>query len=287
MQGVLFLVFKDGDKKPFCVYKFANDPSVNELLRHEYESMMYYSQVLSAVIRKSIPITYGSAVIDRRFGFCMEWIDFRRKNISILVRRKSSERRLRPIIDWLVRFQNETCSGYLMVDGEFIQKNISLECFRYRDAYPNREAVEEEMLEKVERVAISLKGARLPIVSVHGDFCDRNISVQGNQVKVIDWKYHSREGMFYEDPLMLVLSSNIGKRSKSKGINSFPNESRRLVQEFFDIWDVPLSHMRQIMFIFLLKMAVREFSFYGRGYSSDSMWRTRMLEIYKNGQFGP
>jgi hypothetical protein len=287
MQGVLFFIFKDGDKKPFCVYKFANDPSTNELFRHEYESMMYYSQVLSPVVRKSIPITYGSVVINRRFGFCMEWIDFRRKNINILLGPKSSKYRLRPIIDWLMRFQSETCSEYLMVDDEFIHKNVSLECLRYRDAYPNRGAVEKEMLKKVERAAISLNGVRLPIVSAHGDFSDRNISVQENQVKVIDWKYHSKKGMFYEDPLMLVLTSNIGKRSKSKDISSFPNESRRLIQEFFDIWDVPLSHVRQIMSIFLLRMAVREFNFYGRGYSSDSMWRTQMLEIYRNGQFEP
>jgi hypothetical protein len=164
-------------------------------------------------------------------------------------------------------------------------KKISLECFRYREAYPRREVMEEEMLDKVEKMAISLKGIRLPIVSVHGDFCDQNISVQENQVKVINWMYNSKKGMFYEDLLMFAISSNIGKSLNSKDIGNLPNGSRRVIQEFFNIWGVPVNHVKQIMSIFLLKTAVREFNFYGRGYYSDSMWRTKMLEIYKNSQF--
>lgn len=279
IQGVLFFIFKDGEKKPFCVFKLANDPDVNDLFKHEFDSIQHFLKVADPVINGSLPRLYLDTIVNRRFGFIMEWVESR--NLSnIFLNWNKKEARLEKILEWLVRFQKDTNVEYMQIDKEFLDRNVFNKCYRYRESYPERAKTEEEILLSLEKKSGEIEGLRLPVVSVHGDFCNQNILFQRQGVKIIDWMFSEKKGMFYEDLFMFTLTShgrnNFDKRSEITSWN--------LVEEIFSSWGVPLSCMEMLMRVFLLKMCIREIDWYRGSQKFDNVWRSKMIKLYNDGQ---
>lgn len=87
---------------------------------------------------------------------------------------------LRPI-EWLVNFQEETCSGFWN-GGEWKRDIVSLTCQTADD-------IADKFLSFLKK-----EGRKLRKVAEHGDFDHLNLFLEKNRLCVLDWEYYRKEG---------------------------------------------------------------------------------------------
>lgn len=99
---------------------------------------------------------------------------------------------------WLARFQRDSAQGWLDCNEAFLAQSGAV-LARYRAAH-GWGPQEHSFMNGLEALAASLRGVRVPVSAVHGDYCLGNILVSGSAVTgVVDWELGQDVGLPFTD----------------------------------------------------------------------------------------
>jgi hypothetical protein len=107
---------------------------------------------------------------------------------------------------WLARFQEQTCRGVVTLGPDTFEEWISPILDRYRFDV-GCAAWEARLFGYLRDLTASLRGTRVPVVAVHGDYAPGNILLASGQVSgVVDWELGKEAGLPFSDMLKFAAS---------------------------------------------------------------------------------
>ncbi|HKG12118.1 MAG TPA: hypothetical protein VKB12_02225, partial [Pyrinomonadaceae bacterium] len=199
-KRVLF-IFGRGAKVPCAVLKASSDPEHRESLEHEFGVMRSLRERLGPELAATVPEPlalfddHGVSVFAESYlGGRSMYFEMRN---DLFPRRRAREH-FRLARRWLVEFQKATAAGEARLGDEALGEFVTGPLREYRRLCARTQA-EREWAARVAKLALELKGERVPLAGRQGDFWARNLLVKGDSLGVVDWEgFRERSTPFYD-----------------------------------------------------------------------------------------
>ncbi|HDZ76843.1 MAG TPA: methyltransferase domain-containing protein [Candidatus Omnitrophica bacterium] len=224
------LIFDTSRRSPVAFCKISRSRRHAEIINDEADNLKYAGELFKGtVIAERIPRLLYSGVIDNVTLLVTNYLDcevFNFKNIK--GSRKSADilKALKKAIDFLVDFQKLSLVREIDVSDYFLpkikkQKEILL---------PKLDDSTDKKIDELSDVIAKLKGVKLNLSAVHGDFdFYHNILHKNGEVYVVDFEHFEKEGIPFLDLAMLILHPfviSFKETSKSVNFRDFLKVSR-------------------------------------------------------------
>lgn len=244
---VPFLIFTNRNRFPSYVLKTNRDPTYSKAIEDEYNNYLKIYEKLSEPMRRTVPAPIFIEKVGLNTVFCETALVGTKLGRQVF--NSKNQRFKRRIItkffdlssQWLNKFHQETCSGFIQIDDDFIQKNIQEPINNIFKKYPTETTnLKKELLMIPEKIKI-FRGKKVPIVGVHGDFDHWNIFITDNEVRVIDWEDCSPEGLPFSDlfyflfHFSFVFDGRIHQRASFAAFFREDNWTYKLVRGFLEV----------------------------------------------------
>lgn len=272
-----FLAFSDKDKKPIFVVRVLRNPNKTELIINERDALLFLSS-LGAFIKESVP----KLIICEKFARTWVLVEsvLEGKPMKVIIgsagipEPKNTNTNMRLIIDWLIKFNNETKSNLILTSAMFDQYILrKIEEFQKIFLISKDE---REHLSQLINIFESTLPHGIPLFFRHGDFCKHNILIHEYRsqckLRVIDWVFSQRYSLPFYDILLFVTTYFLQFRRQS-GISGYYKNFRDTffdknsyseimlsgLKEYFHEVNIDLALAQSFFSLFLLERALSEY----------------------------
>jgi len=281
-------VFKNNDRNPFLLGKISDKEKYRFLIKRECDNLNKLDKLLPDGFRQTIPKLILQGKINDYSFFLENFFDGKvsPRNINLKKKKCNPIEEIDEIIEWLVKFQKHTKSGY--------QDNFEEIVDKYQEEYSKRYkiGIEANYFERLKDYSREINGLKIPIVLQHGDYWSNNIINTDEGIKVIDWANCETGNPF--DDLFLLISSFL--LSNEKGFRAGETESfdhcffihnwfsallNKMCYRHFQQIGVDFQTIKFFFPLFLLKMATRKEEF-GTLEEKVLVWKEKFEMYIKN-----
>lgn len=191
IDGTCYLFFAAEGPSPVLVAKAARTPAGRAVFEIEYDNLRTLVARGLNDGRETVP-----APLDlRREGELLVTLQSAlpgtlMKNVpgAELFSAERAEASAERVLDWWHLFQDRLGTREVVLDGDEYDRHVAAEVRRFVRRYRLRDE-ERELLERRFGTEAPLRGARLPLMARHGDFCAANLVLDGDGVGVFDWEF--------------------------------------------------------------------------------------------------
>jgi thiamine kinase-like enzyme len=275
-----FFFFLDDEPTPVLFGKMKRNVEYNELLKNEYENIIYFSDKTDGGLQESLPSPIGLIDIQGHMLLLEKAIKLQtliEKNSAEIINSYSDR-----IIEWIAEFHKSTeptncrksLRSYLLDLANLFQESFALE--------KKEEEFTFELKSKIE----SSHWDGWHLVHTHGDLGLRNILVDKSSIKVVDWELSERFGIPIYDVIKFLFRLYYGTARGTlsteelfcqlvSGGHKYSYQFWNQINRYMDALGFSVDKSFQELWIglFLLKMSTIEYQFFGKHYYEDRRWR--------------
>lgn len=199
---VVLLIFTDDGKTPLCLAKIRRVPDVKKSNK-EYTVLENLKKIKakSHLMQKSIPEVLYCGKIGNEEVLLEKIVDgiF----LENIIRRKTNplwwiglNKKLYPVINWLIEFQKLTKKGDVFLDGEILSNYFST-IYDAAEKYKNSIRNKSLVFSRLNDLKKHIDGKSIPLVTQHRDLGPHHILIADGNIVVLDWEISQESG----DPL--------------------------------------------------------------------------------------
>lgn len=272
-SAVCFLLFVEKKKIPSYFLKVSRDPSYFYLQQEFKNLSQIYDKLSSCKATVPKPIFFKKV---KRFVIMAETVLSGKRfdrNLFFLpdTRRKKKATRIFFNLsgEWLQKFHQETQSNEKIIDDEFIENwAVSKISTLFKKYASELEDVKDSIYGLIKQMKL-LRGTKIPIVSVHGDFDHWNILMDKNSVRVIDWEDCYPQGLPFIDLFSFSLHfgaafyPNLSETDSCRRFFAKNNWTFELIDKFYSDYFQQLGIDQRLIYfatpLFIIEMIVKEY----------------------------
>ncbi|MCX6552119.1 MAG: phosphotransferase [Acidobacteria bacterium] len=197
--------------------KYIRHASLFCMLEREYENVRFLQNTLTDGLQSSIPgVCELAGTDDARF---LVFDHVRGERMSEILppggarRGNRAEAAIEKAVAWLVRFQQQTTSGWASVAS--FRDEFDTLADRYASVWPEPGPV-QMLFNDVRDTIAGGADLKVRLGCCHGDFFPGNILIDGSNVMVVDWETMRKGALQTDDLFSLFLSYRVPDR-RSRG----------------------------------------------------------------------
>ncbi len=185
-----FAAFDPGTARVHFLVKVARDASAEAVVASEHQMLVRLQESLSPDLRATVPAPLDRFAVHGHPAAAQSHLDGRTlarilQETPAWRRPRVAARLLTAAAEWLSRFHQETARPVVMSD-EWLERLALSELRRCAEECA-RSTRERHLLEELAAATARLAGQRLPLVCEHRDFWAKNILLDRDTVRVVDW----------------------------------------------------------------------------------------------------